>query len=39
MTQLEPDLLKKKREKIESQIKTKNITFKEKQQKLKKQID
>jgi len=32
------DLLKKKREKIESQIKTKNQKLKEKQQKLKKQI-
>jgi len=33
------DLLKKKREKIESQIKTKNQKLKEKQQKLKKQIE
>ena len=33
------DLLKKKREKIESQIKIKNQKLKEKQQKLKKQID
>ena len=33
------DLLKKKREKIESQIKTKNKKLKEKQDQLKKQID